>query len=142
MNSEKRRGLRAAPSGKASGGVVEELLGLRLQFEPSVLVLPRAIAVMPCTKSKTLSGFRLSSASTVSMILAVSAFENPRLRKNSVRSSSVRATICARAALMLFTNGAGLEFANRVSAGFASPAKREAAYFECRMVISWKSSTP
>ena len=47
-----------------------------------------------------------------------------------------------RLALMLFTNGAGLEFANRVSAGFASVAKREAAYFECRIVISWKSSTP
>ena len=37
MNSEKRRGVRAARSGKASGGVVEELLGLRLQFEPRVL---------------------------------------------------------------------------------------------------------
>ena len=38
--------------------------------------------------------------------------------------------------------GAGEEFANRVSAGAASCAKRDAAYFECRMLISWKSSTP
>ena len=35
MNSEKRRGVRAARNAKASGGVVEELLGLRLQFEPT-----------------------------------------------------------------------------------------------------------
>ena len=76
------------------------------------------------------------------MILAVSDFEKPRFLRKSARSSSVRATICARAALMLLTNGAGLEFANRVSAGIASVAKREAAYFEWRMAISWRSSTP
>ncbi|HSO23269.1 MAG TPA: hypothetical protein VLT81_10190 [Chondromyces sp.] len=38
--------------------------------------------------------------------------------------------------------GAGEDSAKRLSAGAASWAKREAAYFECRMVISWKSSTP
>ncbi len=37
--------------------------------------------------------------------------------------------------------GAGEESAKRLSAGTASWAKREAAYFECRMVISWKFST-
>jgi len=36
----------------------------------------------------------------------------------------------------------GEELANRVSAGAASCANREAAYFEWRMVISSKSSTP
>ena len=97
---------------------------------------------MPCTKSKTLSGLRPSSASTVSMIFAVSAFEKPRLRRNSLRSSSVRATIFSRAALMPLTKGIGEELAKRVSAGAASCAKREAAYFEWRMVISSKSSTP
>lgn len=43
----------------------------------------RATAVIPCTKSKTLSGGRPSSASTVSTIRPVSAFENPRLRRKS-----------------------------------------------------------
>ncbi len=38
--------------------------------------------------------------------------------------------------------GAGEDSAKRLSAGAASWAKREAAYFECRIVISWKSSTP
>lgn len=132
MNCEKRRGVRAARNVKAfrrrGRGASWPAPPIRAE-RPGVL--PRAIAVMPCTKSKTLSGFRLSSASTVSMILAVSAFENPRLRKNSARSSSARATICARAALMLLTNGAWLAFAKRVSAGIASVAKREAAYFEC-----------
>ena len=59
-----------------------------------------------------------------------------------MRSSSVRATICSRAALMPLTKGIGEELAKRVSAGAASWAKREAAYFEWRMVISSKSSTP
>jgi hypothetical protein len=76
------------------------------------------------------------------MIRAVSAFEKPRLRRNSSRSSSVRATICARAAVMPSMKGRGEEFAKRVSAGVASCAKRDAACFECRIVISWKSSTP
>ena len=58
------------------------------------------------------------------------------------RSSSLRATICCRAAFTPFTKLAGEELAKRVSAGAASWAKREAAYFEWRMVISWKSSTP
>lgn len=39
----------------------------------------RATAVMPCTKSSTLSGGRPSSARTVSTIFAISAFEKPRL---------------------------------------------------------------
>ncbi len=43
---------------------------------------------------------------------------------------------------MPLTNGCGEELAKRVSAGAASCAKREAAYFEWRMVISSKSSTP
>src|SRR5262249_23709322 len=73
---------------------------------------------------------------------AVSDLEKPRLRRNSLRSSSVRATIFSRAALMPFTNGIGEELAKRVSAGAASWAKREAAYFEWRIVISSKSSTP
>gem|GEM_PF-4816952 len=91
---------------------------------------------MPCTKSKMLSGRRPSSISTFSMILPDSAFEKPRLRRKSARSSSLRATICCRAALMPFTKPCGEELANRVSAGAASWAKREAAYFECRIRIS------
>jgi hypothetical protein len=64
------------------------------------------------------------------------------LRRNSLRSSSMRATIRSRAALMPLTKGTGEELAKRVSAGAASCAKREAAYLEWRMVISSKSSTP
>ena len=67
--------------------------------------------------------------------------EMKRLRQ-SLRSSSVRATIFSRAALMPLTKGMGEELAKRVSAGAASCAKREAAYLEWRMAISWKSSTP
>jgi hypothetical protein len=70
---------------------------------------------------------RPSSASTVSMILPVSALPNPRLRRKVSRSSSVRATTFSRAALMPATNGAGEELAKLVSAGAASWAKRCAA---------------
>lgn len=81
-------------------------------------------------------------ARTVSTIFAVSALPKPRFLRKSVRSSSVRATMRSRAARMPSTKGAGEELAKRVSAGAASCAKRLAAYFECRMLISWKSSTP
>src|SRR5450631_4065823 len=97
---------------------------------------------MPCTKSNRLSGGRPSSCNTVSMIFAVSDLENPRLRKNPSRSSSVRATIRSRAALIPAMNGAGEESAKRVRAGVASWAKRCAANLEWRMVISSKFSTP
>lgn len=73
---------------------------------------------------------------------AASVLEEPRLRRKSLRSSSERATIFSRAALMPLTKGRGEELAKRVSAGAPSCAKREAAYFECRIVISSKSSTP
>ena len=85
---------------------------------------------------------RPSSVSTVSMTFVVSDLLKPRLRRKSTRSSSVRATICARAALMPLTKRMGEESAKRFSAGAASWAKREAAYFEWRIVISSKSSTP
>ena len=42
----------------------------------------------------------------------------------------------------VLTKAIGEELAKRVNAGAASWAKREAAYFEWRMVISSKSSTP
>src|SRR5206468_3395456 len=74
-----------------------------------------------------------------SMILAVSDLLKPRLRRKSVRSSSVRATMRSRADLMPLTNGMGEELAKRVSAGAALWAKREGANFEWRMVISSKS---
>jgi hypothetical protein len=64
------------------------------------------------------------------MIFAVSDLLKPRLRRNSVRSSSVRATIRSRAALIPLTKGTGEELAKRVSAGAASWAKREAANLE------------
>jgi hypothetical protein len=48
----------------------------------------------------------------------------------------------SRAVLMPLTKGMGDELANRVSAGAASWANRQAAYLEWRMVISSKSSTP
>ena len=67
--------------------------------------LDRATAVMPWMKSKTLSGGRPSSARTVSTILAVSAFEKPRLRTKSVRSSSVHATMRSRAVRVPWTKG-------------------------------------
>ena len=67
---------------------------------------------------------------------------NPRLRRKVSRSSSLRATIRPRAALIPAMNGAGEESANRVKAGAASCAKRWAANLECRMVISSKFSTP
>jgi hypothetical protein len=50
------------------------------------------------------------------MILAVSPFENPRLRRKSVQSSSLLATICDRADLMPLMNGCALELAKRVGA--------------------------
>ena len=68
------------------------------------------------------------------MIFAVSAFENPRLRRKSVRSSPDRATICARAARMPDRNPAADASAKLSSAGAASAAKREAAYLEWRIV--------
>ena len=83
-----------------------------------------------------LSGFLPSSANTVSMMVAVSALEKPRLRRNSERSSSVRATIYARADLIPLMKGMCEESAKRVSAGAASRAKRSDAYFDWRMTIS------
>src|SRR4051812_14050535 len=62
--------------------------------------------------------------------LAVSPFEKPRWRRKSDRSSSVRATIRARAARMPATKVEADESAKLASAGAASSAKREAAYFE------------
>jgi hypothetical protein len=44
--------------------------------------------------------------------------------------------------LMPLTKGIGEKSAKRVKAGAASQANREAAYFEWRIVISSKSSTP
>src|SRR3546814_4460228 len=64
------------------------------------------------------------------MIRSVSPFENPRFRRNDWRSSSSRATICARAALIPAMKGAGEDDANCASAGAASCAKRLAANFE------------
>ena len=107
---------------------------------PKVMLI--ATAVMPCTKSKMLSGGRPSSTSTASMILAVSPFEKPRRRRKSLRSSSVRATMRSRATLMPLMKGMGDELAKFSSAGAASWAKREAAYLLWRMLISSKSSTP
>ena len=76
------------------------------------------------------------------MILPVSALENPRLRKKSCRSSSVRATMRWRAAMMPVMNGWGDEVAKFSSAGAASCAKRLAANLLCRMLISSKPSAP
>jgi hypothetical protein len=76
-----------------------------------------------------LSGLRFSSPRTVSMIFVVSDLENPLLRRNDSRSSSVRATIRSRAALIPATTGAGEELAKLVNAGAASCAKRCAANF-------------
>ena len=45
------------------------------------------------------------------MIFAVSPLLNPRLRRKLSRSSSWRATICSRAALIPATNGAGIRAA-------------------------------
>ena len=58
----------------------------------------RAPRLIPCTKSKMLSGLRFSSLKTVSMTFAVSDFEKPHLCKKLSRSSSLRATIRSRAA--------------------------------------------
>lgn len=80
----------------------------------------RATALIPCTKSNTLSGGRPSSARTVATIRPVSAFENPRLRRKSCLSSSDRATIFSRAAQMPSMKGAGKDSAKRLSAGVAS----------------------
>ena len=67
-----------------------------------------------------LSGLRCSSLNTVSMIFAVSDLEKPRLRRKLSRSSSLRATIRSRAALIPAMNGAGEELAKLASAGAAS----------------------
>ena len=75
------------------------------------------------------------------MTFDVSDLENVFAQKLS-RSSSVRATIRCRAALMPATNGAGDELAKLVSAGAASWANRCAANLEWRMVICSKFSTP
>lgn len=122
---------------------LQSALCFSFQFKTRILVsLPRANAVMPCTKSKMLSGLRFSSPRTVSMILDASDLENPPLRRKVSRSSSVRATIRCRAALTPATNSAGEELAKLVNVGAASCAKRCAANFEWRMVISSKFSTP
>lgn len=67
------------------------------------------------------------------MILAVSALPKPRLRRNSVRSSSVWATMCARAALMPFTNGCGELSAKRV---YAVRLDRLRSLPECRALLA------
>ena len=53
------------------------------------------------------------------MIFSVSGREKPRLRKKLSRSSSLRATICSRAALIPARNGAGDDVAKLSSAGAA-----------------------
>ena len=79
----------------------------------------RATAVMPCTKSYRLSGGCPSSAITVWMIFVVSAFEKPRRRRKVSRSSSLRATMRSRAALIPVMKCCGEEFAKCSSAGAA-----------------------
>jgi hypothetical protein len=58
------------------------------------------------------------------MIFTVSDLEKPRLRRKVSRSSSLRATIRSRAALIPAMNGAGDESAKLVRAGAASWANR------------------
>ena len=71
---------------------------------------------MLCTKSKMISGFLSSSPSTV-QFLAVSDLDNPFLREKLSRSSSVSATIRARAALIPATNSADEELEKLINAG-------------------------
>jgi len=82
------------------------------------------------------------SSRTTAITFAVSALLNPRLRKKASRSSSLRATIRSRAALIPVMKGAGEEMAKLVKAGAASWAKRCAANLLCRMMISSNPSTP
>ena len=65
-------------------------------------------------------GLVSSSPNTVSMIFAVSDLEKPRLHRKLSRSSSLRATIRSRAALIPAMNGTGEELSKLASAGGAS----------------------
>ncbi len=132
------------PARRESGGrPVEQFLGPGFEIEPRVLV-----RLVPRDRGDALDevehglGLAAFLASTVSMILAVSALPNPRFLRNSVRSSSVARDDTLASLAMPLMNGCGEELAKRVSAGAASCVKREAAYFEWRMAISSKSSTP
>lgn len=126
-----------------SGGALQQLLRFAFEFEARVLVGFRA-RQRGDALHEIEDRFRRppSSDRTISMTLTVSPFERPRRRRKVSRSSSLRATIRSRAALMPAMNGAGEELAKLVSAGAASCAKRWAANFECRMVISSKFSVP
>lgn len=120
--------------GSCSVGALYHAPGLAFELNPCVLMrLTPSKAVMPCTKSKMLSGLRFTSPRTASMTFDVSALERPLLRRKFSRSSSVRATIRCRAAAMPATNGTGEELAKFVNADTASWAKRCAANFEWRM---------
>lgn len=92
-------------------GLFQQRLCLRLQFKPRVLMhLSAGMSIIPCAKSKMLSGGRPSSCKTVSMILPVWALLESRLRRKVSRPSWVRATMRSRAALIPTTNGAREEW--------------------------------
>ncbi|MCP2218419.1 hypothetical protein AB7M56_002373 [Bradyrhizobium elkanii] len=84
---------------------LHQTFGYALEFKASVLM---SLAASKCGdalhESKMLSGLRFSSPRTTSMIFVVSDLENPPLRRKVSRSSSVRATIRSRAALIPATN--------------------------------------
>jgi hypothetical protein len=106
---------------------IEQLLGPAFHVETRILLrLFARKSRNPLNKIKKYSLEGGSSISTFSIILLDLAFEKPRFFRKSSRSSSLRATICCRAALMPFTNPCGEELANRQR--LAASGQSEAAY--------------
>ena len=101
--------------------MIQELLRLRLHIQTGILM--RLVARDGGDALHEIeNAFRRAAflRQHLSITLAVSALEKPRRRRNSVRSSSLRATICSRAALMPLTKGVAEELAKFSSAGAAS----------------------
>jgi hypothetical protein len=78
---------------RKSGGPIEQLLRLALHVEAGILMrLVTRDGGDALDEIKDDSGGRPSSASTVSIILPVSAFEKPRRRRKSLRYVAVSKT--------------------------------------------------
>ena len=122
---------------------VEQLLGTGFEIEPSVLV-------------RLIARDRSDALDEVENGLGLAAFLGEHRLDDLRRLGLAEAALPQKLGPILVgardypvtglgdavDEGCGEELAKRVRAGAASWAKREAAYFECRMVISSKSSTP
>jgi hypothetical protein len=102
--------------GSRSDGALHQAFGFAFQFKPRVLMsLAAGNRGDALHEIKMLSELRFSSPKTDSMIFDGSDLEKSFLRRKLSRSSSLRATIRCRAALMPATNGTGDKLAKFVS---------------------------